>query len=345
MTTPSALRRQLLSAIVASSLSACSQLLPATAPLATASLIRPRKLQLGQTVGLFAPGGYVTPEQIKTAQDNMQKLGFEIKLAKNIEARWGGYAGTIEQRTDSFHDLYFDNSVAALWAVRGGSGTIGILPHLQYAKIAQNPKAIIGYSDITALHLALLAKANMLSFHGPVASSNFLPFTIACLQAVLMQPQIGFVLNLFDGHRAGAKSFHDGVAKGRLIGGNLSLVSALTGTGFLPKLESALLFLEDTAEPPYKIDRMLHQLFLHCPANQLGGLLLGIFSKSDPPDADPSLTLQQVIQSHLAQAAIPSAYGLSFGHIAPQWTLPVGAMASFDSAAGSLTLLENVVTD
>jgi muramoyltetrapeptide carboxypeptidase len=338
------MRRQLLSAIGASTLGGCTQLSPIAAP-RYGDLIKPPKLQIGQTVGLFAPGGYVTPQQIQLAKDNMQKLGFEVKLAKHLEARWGGYAGTIEQRAESFHDLYFDNSVSALWAVRGGSGTIGILPELQYAKMAKNPKAIIGYSDITALHLALLAKANMISFHAPVASSSFLPFTVACLQAVLMKPQNGLTLNLFDDHRLGATSLQSGVAKGRLIGGNLSLVSALTGTSFLPPLDNALLFLEDTAEPPYKIDRMLHQLFLHCPANRLAGLLLGIFSKSDPPDADPSLTLQQVIQNHIARAALPSSYGLSFGHIAPQWTLPVGAMARFDSAAGSITLLEAVVTN
>jgi muramoyltetrapeptide carboxypeptidase len=306
-------------------------------------IVKPHALRTGQTIGLIAPGGYVTAAQVQRSRDNLNQLGFSVKQAPNLFAQWGGYAGTIEQRVDAFHQMYFDDSVSALWAVRGGSGTLGLLPHLNYTAIRAKPKAVIGYSDITALHLALLAKAGMVSFHGPVASSTFAPASVEAIRTILMNSHKDSELTLLAPHANQYRPITAGKAEGRLVGGNLSLVCALIGTGFLPQLQNANLFLEDVGEPPYKVDRLLHQLLLYCPANQLNSVALGLFTKTEPSDNDPSLSFSQVIDQHLAGQKTPAGYGFSFGHIAPQWTIPVGVNASVDTQRGTINLLEAAV--
>jgi muramoyltetrapeptide carboxypeptidase len=348
-------RRQLIGALNAGALAGCNSIIEPRAQNVAAShaLIKPKKLRAGQTIGLFAPGGFVTQAQVERSQDNMRSLGFKVKLAPNIFARWGGYAGTVPERVQSLHQLYFDSDVAALWAVRGGSGTLGLLPLLDYAQMGATPKPVIGYSDISALHLALLSQAGLVSFHGPVASSTLSEFTTASFKSVLMQGLNEQSLRLAPEHSARAKlepafeyaQLQPGVGVGKLIGGNLSTLASLIGSKYLPNLDRSIVFLEDIAEAPYRIDRLLHQLFNQYPVNRLAGVALGIFTKSDPPDADPSLSLRQVLEFHLNDASTPSAYGFSFGHIAPQWTLPLGINARLDTINQSVTLLEPAVTD
>jgi muramoyltetrapeptide carboxypeptidase len=348
-------RRQFLGALNAAALSGCTSLNLSTVQKhpTVPTLVKPQRLRLGQTIGLFAPGGYVTPAQLDRSQENLKKLGFKVKLAPNIFARWGGYAGTIQERVNSLEQLYFDDEVAGLWAVRGGSGTIGLLPFLNYAALRAKPKPVIGYSDISALHLALLSQAGLVSFHGPVASSTFSEFTTACFNAVLMQPQAEQTLALAPEHSARGKTeaayeyyeIQRGVTTGQLVGGNLSTLVSLVGSKYLPNIEQSIVFLEDIGEAPYRIDRLLHQLFNLYPPNRLSGLAFGIFAKAEPPDSDPSLSLKQVLAAHLNEARTPSAYGYSFGHIAPQWTLPLGINTRLDTANQTLTLLETAVTD
>jgi muramoyltetrapeptide carboxypeptidase len=348
------------SALGAQWFSGCATL-PATATPPELTTVKPPKLKAGSTVGLIAPSGVIDQIILDRCISNLQSLGFNVRPSKNILARWGGYAGTIEQRVNDFHEMYFDNQISAIWTARGGSGCAGLLPFLQYERIRANPKILIGFSDITALHLALQARAGLVTFHGPGAGATMAPFSVAQMREALMESANERIIYLAPEQLARAptepefsyRNLSDGVAQGRLVGGNLSIVASVVGTPFLPSLKNKLLFLEEVREAPYRIDRLLHQLAQNAnaglitnhatPFAGIAGAALGVFSRCNPPDSDPSLTLNEVIDHHFSNSSAPAAYGFSFGHITPQITLPLGINAKLDTNAKTITLLESAV--
>jgi muramoyltetrapeptide carboxypeptidase len=247
--------------------------------------------------------------------------------------------------------MFLDREVKVIWAARGGSGCIHLLSKINYSLIRNNPKILIGYSDITALLLAIYRLAGLVTFHGPVASSTFSDYSAAHLKAVLMEPQSRFAINMSPQHAEKAlqepqfarRTIREGVATGQLVGGNLSVLSALVGTPYAAELRDSLLFLEEIGEAPYRIDRMLTQLSQSGGLKNIAGAMLGVFQKSVATDGEPSLTLAEVLDDHFAQLKTPSVYGFSFGHIAQQFTIPVGVRARLDTANATLTLLEAAV--
>ncbi|MBL0122529.1 MAG: LD-carboxypeptidase [Betaproteobacteria bacterium] len=320
-------------------------------------LIKPHALGSGAVVGLIAPGGVVDDAIIEKSVRNLESVGFAVKLGKNIRAAHGGYAGSVAQRLADLHDMFLDNEVKAIWTARGGSGCTALLPHVRYPLIRAHPKILVGYSDITALHLALYRKAGLVTFHGP-AWSTFSDYSVSQMMAVLMSPRPETEINMSveNSRKAIAQSefalrtLRHGIAEGRLIGGNLSVMSALIGTPFAAPIRNSLLFLEDVSEPPYRIDRMLTQL--QQSVGELGqpdglrlaaGVMLGVFSKVRARDGDASLTLGEVIDEQLGNLPIPTVYGYSFGHVAHQITLPIGVRARLNTAEQTLTLLEPAV--
>jgi muramoyltetrapeptide carboxypeptidase len=316
-----------------------------------ARLLKPRRLKRGDVVGLVAPGGIVTDALIDECVSNLESLGLSVKPASNIRSAWGGYAGTVDQRLDDLHAMFRDRQISAIWAARGGSGCLALPPRLDYALIRRSPKIVVGYSDITALHLALYRHAGLVTFHGPVASATFSEYSVSQLRSVLMEPQARTTLALAREHLSKAeelpqfapRTFRSGTAQGRLVGGNLSTLCAMVGTPHFPRLKGCLLFLEEVGEAPYRIDRMLTQLRQSGVLSQASGVVLGVFERCEPTDAKPSLTLTQVLEDHLARLGVPAAYGFSFGHIAHQLTLPVGLSARLDTQAQTITLLEPAV--
>lgn len=324
----------------------------------TLPLIKPHVLGSGAVAGLIAPGGVVDDSIIEKCVRNLASAGFVVKLGKNIRAAHGGYAGTVAQRLADLHDMFLDNEVKAIWTARGGSGCTALLPHIQYPLIRAHPKILIGYSDITALHLALFRHAGLVTFHGPAAWSTFSDYSVSQMQAVLMSPrsETEISMSVENSRKAieqpefALRTMRHGVAEGRLIGGNLSVLSALIGTPFAAPIRNSLLFLEDVSEPPYRIDRMLTQLQQSVGAlgqrdglRHAAGVMLGVFSKVRARDGDASLTLDEVIEEQLGNLPIPTVYGYSFGHIAHQFTLPIGVRARLDTAQQTLTLLEPAV--
>ena len=306
-------------------------------------LLKPPRLKAGAIVGLIAPGGYIDESVLEKSFKNLRDLGFKIVASTNILARWGGYAGTVKQRVDDLHAMFSDPTIDAIWAVRGGSGANGLLPLLDYELIRANPKILIGYSDVTALLLAINHCTGLVCFHGPVASSTFSEYSVANLKSVLMSTGSQRILRLSDEHQDSHQVLRAGTAQGRLLGGNLSVLSSLIGTPFLSSLTDRLLFLEEISEAPYRIDRLFNQL------QQIGlpktaAVMLGVFAKCDPPDSDPSLTLNAVLTNQLGSLNLPSVYGYSFGHVARQMTLPMGVLARLDTGAKTLTLLESSVS-
>ncbi len=343
---------------VSATLSACAGFGGTTFKTSAPRLIKPARLEIGQTVGLIAPSGFVALENIQRYVKNIESLGLTVKLSKNLTARWGGYGGRIQERVDDLHAMFADPTIHAVWAARGGSGASGLLPYIDFDLIRSNPKILVGYSDITALHLAFFHRAGLVTFHGPVAGSLFSEFSSRHLKSVLMQPARETVLSVSQEHESMAREqshfqrrvIADGTGQGRLWGGNLSIVASLLGTEFLETdarqlLNDKLVFLEDVGEAPYRLDRLLNQL---AQSQREGfkasaGFILGVHSRIKPPDEDPSLTMHEVFDHHFQNLGRPAVYGYSFGHVPHQWTLPIGIEARLDTRAQHLILLEPAV--
>ncbi|MEO8102106.1 MAG: LD-carboxypeptidase [Betaproteobacteria bacterium] len=326
---------------------------------ASLPLVKPRVLGEGAVVGLIAPGGIVDDAIIDTCVRNLSSMGFKVRLGRNIRAAHGGYAGTVAQRLEDLHHMFLDREVKAIWAARGGSGCAALLPHIQYSLIRAHPKILIGYSDVTALLLALYRKAGLVTFHGPVAWSRFSDYSVSQMRAVLMVPRAETEIHMSveNSRRAVTKSeyalrtLRAGVAEGRLVGGSLSVLNALIGTPYAADLWGSLVFLEDVGEVPYRLDRMLTQLQQSIGGKgqsdglrHAAGVMLGVFSDARPRDAEPSLTLEEVVNEQLGGLPVPAVYGYSFGHIREQFTLPIGVRARLDTDKQTLTLLEPAVT-
>jgi len=315
-------------------------------------LLKPPRLKPGALVGVVAPGGVLEEGHIERCVRNLEDFGVRVKLGANIRAAHGGYAGTVAQRAEDVHAMFRDREVQAIWCARGGSGCTALLPHLDYGLIRRSPKIVVGFSDITALHLGLLRRAGLVSFHGPAGISTFSDYSVANLRAVLMEPEASrtfegaeenFVRTLGE-PQFEPRPYVQGVATGRLVGGNLSILTALVGTPYGAAPGPNLLFLEEIGEAPYRIDRMLTQLAQSGLLTTATGAMLGVFQRCEATDGDPSLTLQEVLESHFRQGNRPAGYGYSFGHIPHQLTLPVGVRARLDTAAQTLTLLEPAVS-
>jgi muramoyltetrapeptide carboxypeptidase len=239
-----------------------------------------------------------------------------------------------------------DRSVRAVIALRGGYGTPRLLDRVDYRALRRDPKILVGYSDLTALLLAVYRKTGLVTFSGPMAGvemwKEFDPLTEELFWRVVTSASpIGELRNPPDDPARG-----HGTAKvaGRLIGGNLSLLVSLLGTPFAPSLRDAILVIEDVDEAPHRVDRMLSQLRNAGIVRALKGLVLGRFTDCKPADpAKPFLTIEQVLEEVVVSATIPVLTNFLYGHIPRKFTLPVGVRAALDPVGGVLTIADAAV--
>jgi len=312
-------------------------------------IFRPNRLRRGDLIGLATPGSYIPDRDLEKAVKNVESLGFRVKLSKNIRAKRGYNAGTDAQRLEDLHALFADKEVAGIWCARGGYGCTRILPSLDYALIRRNPKAIIGYSDVTALLLAIFRETGLITFHGPVAASELTDYSRAQFIATLMEQRqevaihIPEVLSRQDKPGYKAQTIGGGTASGVLTGGNLSLLAAMAGTPHAPDFSGRIVFMEDVEERPYRIDRMLTQLRQACNLEKAAGIVLGVFVDCRPEADVPSLSLMECLEDQLAGLGIPVVYGMPIGHISNQCVLPLGIEARLNADEKTLTLLESGV--
>ncbi|MBK7476712.1 MAG: LD-carboxypeptidase [Haliscomenobacter sp.] len=316
-------------------------------PAAPPSLVKPPRLKPGDKVGLITPGSFIPDRTLEKAIANIRNLGFEVVLGKHIRAKRGYIAGTDRQRLDDLHTAFANPDIRAVWCARGGYGCTRLLPEIEYELIAKNPKVLIGYSDITALHLAIHQQTGLVTFHGPVAGSDFTAYTASHVKAVLLEAKAPHVIQMLSDHGEvknpelyKSQVLRPGRVKGPLSGGNLSLLAAMAGTGFGLNAAGKLIFMEDIDEKPYRIDRMLTQLRQSANLDQAAAFALGIFAGCVPEPGDESLTLAETVADRLSDLGRPAVYGLTFGHIANQCTLPMGIQAELDTDSFTLTLLE-----
>lgn len=312
-------------------------------------IIKPKRLKTGDTVAVIAPASGLSRESFDNALKNLESLGLKTKVGKSARGNRGFLAATDKERLDDLHWAFSDKEISAVWCVRGGYGAGRLLPDIDYNLIRKNPKILIGYSDITAFHLAISNNTGLVTFHGPVAASELSDYTKKHVTNVLMNPSAPYKIELSEYNKANASNLFKtetivgGKCRGKLIGGNLSLLSALAGTPFaLANLKGKILFIEDVGEQPYRIDRMLTQLRQSADLRSLAGIALGIFEDCNPRAKDTQ-TLLDVVKDRLGDLSIPVVYGLSFGHIRDQFTIPVGIEAELDAGEATITLLETGV--
>lgn len=313
------------------------------------TVIKPSRLKRGDTIALVAPSSGVSDQEYERAMQNFADLGLKVKVGKYVRAVNGFLAGTDEQRIEDLHWAFGLKEAAAVWCIRGGYGLTRILPRLDYELIRRNPKLVIGFSDITALLVAIHQRTGLVTVHGPVGTSNYTEYTRGNATAVLMDAAAPHKISSAPDNAAKGTLLYTttvvakGKARGRLVGGNLSLLTAMAGTPFgLKDVKGKILFLEDVGERPYRIDRMLVQLRQSVKLEDAAGIALGIFDRCDAPD-DKSQTVVDVVRDQLGGLGVPVIYGLSFGHIRDLFTLPLGVEAELDTETATLTLLESAV--
>ncbi|MDT7604721.1 MAG: muramoyltetrapeptide carboxypeptidase [Acidobacteriota bacterium] len=316
----------------------------------TGKLIKPKALRAGDVVGVIAPGTAVPdPDRLALVEPTLKFFGLRARLGKYVATGSGHVTRTVSERLDDLHAMFRDPGVSAVFCIRGGYGSMQLLDRIDYDLIRRNPKVFLGYSDITALHLAINRHAGLVTFHGPIVLSSFTDYT-----------QQNFRRALFDARPAGKltnpaesnalrpehplRTIHSGTATGQLVGGNLSLVTALMGTPYEIETRGRILFLEDVGEEPYRIDRMLTQLRLAGKLDQAAGIVFGECSECAPADYKPSFawdaTLGEVLDNILGSARVPVFTGLTIGHTADQLTLPLGVNATLNADEKTLELKE-----
>ena len=315
-----------------------------------AAVIKPKRLKPGDTVTLVAPANATfNTIDLEIAKESLAALGFTVKIGAHLLDRHGYLAGNDKARADDINTAFADTSVAAVHAIRGGWGSARLLPYLDFAMIRRNPKVLIGYSDITALLLSVYGKSGVVTFHGPIGLGRWDTYSLDYYKRVLIDGELVTYANKHDLSDRNAlvqvdyrtQTITPGTARGRLVGGNLTVMTAILGSPYLPDWENTILFTEDTHEDYYRIDRMLTQLKLAGVLGKIKGFVFGSCSECGPGDNNfGALTLEEIFADHIKPLGVPAWQGAMIGHSQPQWTLPLGVEVEIDATAGTLKLLE-----
>jgi muramoyltetrapeptide carboxypeptidase len=306
----------------------------------------------GATIGLVSPAGPpLRAEKIDEGIQFLQSLGFVVKLGINARDRNGFLAGNDSARAQDLMRMIVDPEVDLIMAVRGGYGSMRILPLLSFDLFRQNPKAFLGFSDLTALHVAIYQATKLITFHGPVLSAlagSYNEFALNACFSVLMGVDDEF--SLCEGYNEKNQSVEvivPGIVSASLIGGNLSLLAALQGTMYQPKFGGSIVYIEEVGEAPYRIDRLLTQLLMSGAFAGVKGIAIGLLSNCIDPVAETTneyrQTARDVVIERLAPLKVPMVIGLPFGHVEMNATIPFGGRGTLDANVGDLIISKAVV--
>lgn len=319
-------------------------------PAQARSLARPPRLRAGDTVGLIAPASSDDqPLHLDNAMATVRGMGLVPRAGRHVSDIYGYFSGSDADRAADIHAMFADESVRAIFAIRGGWGSARLLPLLDWKLIRANPKLVIGSSDVTALHLAIAARGGFASIHAPNVSNHWDKISWDSFWTIAFDGETP----LLDGAQGQDKTqerwrittLHPGKARGRLIGGNLTVLSTLVGTPWLPDFKGAILFLEEVGEAEYRVDRMLNQLALSGILGRLAGVIFGqcMRCSANVPNY-AGFTVPDILGQYFKPLGIPAFSGANIGHIANQLSLPVGAQVEMDADAGTIRLLQPIVT-
>ncbi len=349
-------RRQFLTTI---GLAAITSQIPQTAQtqLSPKTILKPPHLKVGDTVGLISPAGYIEQKDIEDIKQTLAKLGLKTKLGANVLKRYGYLAGSDANRAADVNAMFADPSVQAILPMRGGWGCNRILPFLDYPLIRSRPKILIGLSDITSLLIALYAKSGIITFHGPTGQSSWNGFTVDYVKRILFNSEALTMPNLTKNGenlattQVRVETITPGKARGKIVGGNLSVLTAMMGSDYLPSWKQTILFVEEIGEEVYRVDRMLTHLKLAGILPQISGFIFGqctdcdrITKENAQKDGEDSLFLAQVLRDHIQPLGIPAWYGSRIGHVKDKFTVPVGLDVEIDAGQGTIRMLESAVS-
>ena len=333
-------RRQFLAGTAAAGFSA--------AAFSQSQIVKPPRLRRGDKVGLVSPATAAferAPEEIRKAA--LESLGLEVEFGPHYFDRFGYFGGEDEARASDINGFFADPDIRMIFA-RGGWGSARVLPLLDYELIAANPKILLGYSDATALITGVHAQTGLVTFHGPSPLDRF---SAGHFERVIMRGDAYRMENPTDVDDDKLVQTEDrlqtitgGRASGPLYGGNLTVLTNIMASPYLPDFNGAILFLEDVNEAVYRVDRMMTELALAGVLDRIAGFVFGRCTECGPGNNFGSLTLEDVLQQHVAPLGIPAFNGSMIGHIDRQFTLPLGVEFEIDADAGTIRLLEPAVT-
>ncbi len=307
-------------------------------------MLKPKALRPGDTLGFVAPSSPVkTLDSVDKCVEAARAKGYKVVVGESCKSAHGYLAGDDRMRADDLNRMFADDAIDGIVAIRGGYGAPRILPMLDYGLAARHPKLLAGYSDITALHIAYGQKSGLITMHAPMPSTewiadNFDSFTEAGLWRALTSTEpLGPLPNPPE---YPVETLNGGIARGRLVGGNLCLIAALNGTPWEIDARGAILVLEDVGEYIDRLDRLLTTLRLSGKFDQSVGVVLGGFTDCKPEYPDRSLTLRQVIEEVVLPSGKPVISGYMIGHCSPKITIPLGVEATLDADKGLVILEE-----
>lgn len=308
-----------------------------------------KKLKFGDTLGLIAPSGAVRQsDAVELAIKETERMGFRVKLGESAGKKYGYLSGSDEIRAKDINAMFYDDEVDAIVCLRGGYGAMRILDKLDYDMIAKHPKIFMGFSDITALHIALLNRCDLVTFHGPMAAANWAnkpldDFSKVSMYRALMNTEPIGELSNPDGYQK--QTVNPGKADGLLVGGNLMLITSSLGTPWEIDTKDRIIFIEEVGERTYCVDRMLTQLRLAGKFDDCTGIVFGDFADCPIEYPEFGLTLEEIIRDVVAPCGKPVFTGLRCGHCTPKLTLPFGVRCRMDAVQCTLTVLESAVKE
>ncbi|MBL4862317.1 MAG: LD-carboxypeptidase [Crocinitomicaceae bacterium] len=302
----------------------------------------PPALKRGDTIGICAPAGAIKdPSEIDEFTSIINNLGYKVKVGKNVKLRYGYFSANDQERAEEFMAFIHDSSVQGIFFIRGGWGCARLLPFIDFNAIQMNPKVIMGFSDLTTLINAITTKTGLITFHGPGGNSSWNPYSVDYIQRLLSKKEAVNYKNKPDD--APIITYASGQATGELFGGNLTVLTSMIGSDYLPDWENKILFLEDVKEEPYSIDRMLTQLKLNGVFDKVNAIILGTLRECLAEEPEYSFTLEEVFEQHFSGSTFPVFYGAQFGHVKNKFTIPVGVKATVDADQGTIQLLYRAV--
>ena len=294
-------------------------------------MIWPTPLKYGDKVAITAPSSPVSDEKLEMSVESIKFLGLEPVVMPSCNMAHGYLAGPDKQRADDINTAFADDTIKGIFCLRGGYGTTRLLPMLDFDMIKNNPKVFIGYSDISSLHFNINQKCSLVTFHGPMPTTDYRVhegFTNDSLRTCLFAPEKLKTIGNPEGEEI--ITLREGYAKGTLVGGNLSLMAGTLGSPYEIDTKGKILFIEDVDEMPFRLDKMLTSLSLAGKFRDCEGIILGTFERCEEAD-HPSLTLREIFEEVVLPWDKPTILNLRAGHIYPQSTLPMGAKVSFEA--------------
>jgi muramoyltetrapeptide carboxypeptidase len=311
---------------------------------------KPPALLVGDTIAFCAPSGFLDSVRMSLAKTRLEEKGFYIIQEDSIYRRWGYLAGTDTQRASELMSYFEDKSVRAIFPGTGGYGSTRILSMLDYNIIKSNPKIFIGFSDITALHIAFNQLANLITFHTPnpmygLGSKKGLdPISELYFWSLLMNSNDYTYEIPFDlyGDSLKVQTMVPGIASGKLVGGNLSLICSTMGSVYEAKTMGSILFIEDVGEAPYRIDRYLSELKLAGKLDRVNGIIIGRFSRreAEAPDRSTDFKMHQVFQQYFSKMKVPVIFNFPSGHGSKNVSLPLGCIVEINTVYETFKVLE-----